>query len=58
MSKGEVRIKLSVPSVGYRRWMFFNRFALQRVDGHVLALFGLVDDSNVLRDSYGCMLTK
>jgi hypothetical protein len=58
MSKAEVKIKLSVPVVGYRRRMFFNRFALQRIDGHLLACFGLVDDSSFLRDSYACMLTK
>jgi hypothetical protein len=58
MSKAEVKIKLAVPAVGYRRRMFFNRFALLRIEGHVLALFGLVDDANKLRDSYACMLTK
>lgn len=58
MSKGEVKIKLSVPSAGYQRRMFFNRFALQRIDGHVLSYFALVDDSGILKDLYACMLTK
>jgi len=58
MSKSEVKIKLSIPSVGYPRRMFFNRFALQRIDGHALTCFALVDNSGVLRDSYACMLSK
>lgn len=58
MSKGEVKIKLAVPSVGYPRRMFFNRFALLRIDGHALVCFALVDDSGLLRDIYACMLTK
>ncbi|NOS69684.1 MAG: hypothetical protein HOP33_07120 [Verrucomicrobia bacterium] len=58
MSKGEVKIKLAIPSVGYQRRMFFNRFALQRIDGHALAFFALVDDSGLLRDIYACMLSK
>ena len=58
MSKGEIKINLSIPSGGYQRRMFFNRFALQRIDGHVLSYFALVDDSGLLRDIYACMLTK
>ncbi|MBI2928789.1 MAG: hypothetical protein HYY24_24260 [Verrucomicrobia bacterium] len=58
MSKGEVKIKLSVPATGYRRRMFFNRFALQWIDGHALACFALVDESGILRDTYACMLTR
>jgi hypothetical protein len=58
MSKSEVKIKLSIPAVGYLRRMFFNRFALQRIEGHALTYFGLVDDSGILRDSYACMLSK
>ncbi|MEK7675253.1 MAG: hypothetical protein AAB676_05380 [Verrucomicrobiota bacterium] len=58
MSKSEVKIRLSIPSVGYPRRMFFNRFALQRIEGHALAYFALVDDSGILRDSYACMLSK
>ncbi len=58
MSKAEVKIKLSIPSGGYKRRMFFNRFALHRIDGHVLAYFGLVDESGLLRDIYATMLTK
>jgi hypothetical protein len=54
----EVKIKLSIPSVGYLRRMFFNRFALQRIEGHTLAYFALVDDSGILRDIYACMLSK
>ena len=58
MSKGEVKINLSISPVSYRRRMFFNRFALQRIDGHVLAYFALVDDSAILRDIFACTLSK
>lgn len=58
MSKGQVTIKLSVPATGYQRRMFFNRFALQWIDGHALAYFALVDDSGILRDVYACMLSR
>ena len=58
MSKGEVKIKLSVPPTGYSRRMFFNRYALQWIDGHALTYFALVDDSGILRDVYACMLSR
>ncbi|MDH7502014.1 MAG: hypothetical protein QHJ82_04770 [Verrucomicrobiota bacterium] len=57
--KGEVKIRVSVPATGYRRGMFFNRFAIQWIDGrHALADFALVDAVGNLRDSYACLLSR
>lgn len=58
MSKGEVKVRLSVPPTGYPRRMFFNRFAVQWLGGHALVFFALVDDSGILRDVYACTLTR
>jgi len=58
MSKGEVKIKLSVPVTGYPRRMFFNRFAIQWIGGHALTYFALVDGSGILRDIYACMFSR
>ncbi len=58
MSKGEVKIRVSVPITGYRRRMFFNRFAIQWLDGHALAHFALVDGAGNVRDSYACVLSR
>jgi hypothetical protein len=58
MSKGEVKINLSVPATGYPRRMFFNRFAIQWIGGHALTYFALVDDSGILRDVFACMLSR
>ncbi|NLH73442.1 MAG: hypothetical protein GX456_10350 [Verrucomicrobia bacterium] len=58
MTKGEVKIRVSVPTTGYRRRMFFNRFAIQWICGHALAHFALVDAVGNLRDSYACVLSR
>jgi hypothetical protein len=58
MSRGEVKIRLSIQPTGYRRRMFFNRFALHWFDGHALAYFALVDDSGTPRDIYACMFSR
>jgi hypothetical protein len=57
-TKGETRINIALPTIGYKRRMVFNRFALQRIDLHVFISFGLVDDSGMLRDHYACVLSK
>ena len=56
--KREAKISISISPTGYRRRMLFNRFYLQKIDQHILAHFGLVDDSGFLRDSYAISLTK
>lgn len=58
MSKGEARVRVTVPVTGYRRRMFFNRFAIQWLEGHALAHFALVDGAGNVRDSYACVLSR
>ncbi|HPC60281.1 MAG TPA: hypothetical protein PKX23_06455 [Verrucomicrobiota bacterium] len=58
MSKGELKIRVTVPVTGYQRRMFFNRFAIQWLDGHALTHFALVDRAGNVRDSYACMLSR
>jgi len=58
MSKNEIKIRLSLPANGYRRWMFFNRFAIQRIGNHALVHFALMDGSGILRDHYVCLLSE
>ena len=38
--------------------MFFNRFAIQWIDGHALVHFALVDAVGNLRDSYACVFSR
>ena len=54
----EAKISVSVPVTGYRKRMLFTRFSLQRIEGHILAHFGLLDDSGILRDAFACAFTK
>ena len=53
-----VTINVAMPVNGYRRRMFFNRFYLENIGEHVLAHFGLIDNSGFLRDVFLCALTK
>ena len=54
--KGSVQITL--PTTGFRRSMFFNRFAVERKDGFVLIHFGLVNNANVTVDSYSTVISE
>src|SRR5258708_3057537 len=54
--KGSVQITL--PTAGFRRSMFFNRFAVERKDGFVLIHFGLVNNANVTVDSYSTVISE
>jgi len=54
----EVKLSISIPVTGYRRRMLFTRFSLQRIEGHILAHFGLLDESGILRDSFSCAFSK
>jgi hypothetical protein len=58
MAKGEHKIPVSLAATGFKRTMFFNRFALERLGRHTIIHFGLIDDSGVLRDHYGCVVTE
>ena len=56
--KQEAKISISVSPTGFRRRMLFNRFFLQPIDAHILAYFGLVDDSGFLRDQFVIGISK
>jgi hypothetical protein len=58
MAKGEHKIAVAVQATGFKRTMYFNRFSLEKVGRHTLAHFGLIDESGVLRDHYGCILPE
>ena len=58
MTKPEtVQVELKIPASGFPRRMFFNCFFIQKIDGHSLFHFGLVDESSLLRDYYACLVT-
>ena len=54
--KGELGIV--VPATGFRRFMFFNRFAVEREEGFVRISFGNVNKANVLLDSYAAVIAE
>ncbi len=58
MAKGEHKIGVSIQATGFKRTMYFNRFSLEKIGRHTLAHFGLIDESGVLRDHYGCILPE
>jgi hypothetical protein len=50
--------EIAVPTTGFRRFMFFNRFAVEREDGFVRILFGNVNKANMLLDSYATVISE
>lgn len=58
MPKGEHKIAIAVQPTGFKRSMYFNRFALEPLGRHTLAHFGLIDESGVLRDNYSCFFPE
>jgi hypothetical protein len=49
---------IAVPTTGFRRFVFFNRFAVEREDGFVHIMFGNVNKANVLQDAYGTVISE
>jgi hypothetical protein len=49
---------IAVPTTGFRRFMFFNRFAVEREEGFVRILFGNMNKANVLLDSYSTVISE
>ncbi len=47
-----------VPTTGYRRFLFFNRFSVEREDGFVHMQFGFVNKLNLLVDSYATVISE
>lgn len=52
----QVTIALQLPKTGSRRYMVFNRYAIQIVDSFRLMFFGLVDNNGVLVGTYYCSI--
>lgn len=50
------KINVQIPTVGYRRSMFFTRFCIERIPAGALLHFGFVSESGFLYDSYSCFL--
>jgi len=51
-------LEIAVPTTGFRRFFFFNRFAVEREEGFVRIFFGNVNKANVLFDSYGTVISE
>jgi hypothetical protein len=49
---------IAVPTTGFRRFMFFNRFAVEREEGFVRIFFGNVSKSNVQLDAYATVISE
>lgn len=49
---------IAVPTTGFRRFMFFNRFTVEREDGFVRIMFGNVNKANALLDSYATVISE
>jgi hypothetical protein len=49
---------IAVPTTGFRRFMFFNRFAVDRDDGFVHIQFGCVNKANALIDAYATAISE
>lgn len=47
-----------MPTAGFRRFMFFNRFAVERDEGFVRISFGNLNKANVLLDSYATVISE
>jgi hypothetical protein len=52
----EIKVEVGLPSGGFRKYMFFNRFHIEREQGFVFVQFGLASSSGLL-DSYSCVLS-
>jgi len=50
------RIKVKVPSSGFRRSFSFNRYSIEELGTSFLLSFGLVDNQGYTRDSYACIV--
>ncbi len=51
-------VQINLPTTGFRRSMFFNRFAVERKDGFVFIHFGFVNSANVTTDSYSTTISE
>jgi len=49
---------ITVPTTGFRRFMFFNRFTVDRDDGFVHIQFGYVSKTNALVDTYATAISE
>ena len=50
-------LEIAVMTTGFRRFMFFNRFAVEREEGFVCIFFGHVNKTNLLLDSYATVIS-
>jgi hypothetical protein len=51
------KVTIALHDVNFRRSMFFNRYSIERVDGHALIDFGLVTSRFVV-DSYSVLIDQ
>jgi hypothetical protein len=52
----DVRMEVGSPLTGAKRRMFFNRFAVQSLDGHYLMHFAYEDEGGFLCDVFTCAM--
>jgi hypothetical protein len=55
LEQKEIRLEIGMPSDGFPKCMYFNRFRIEREEGFCPVQFGLVSGSALL-DSYSCVL--
>jgi hypothetical protein len=51
-------VGIILPTTGFKRYMLFNRFAVERADGFVQIHLGLVNKGNALVDSYSTAISE
>src|SRR6267142_3301298 len=49
---------IALPTAGFRRFMFFNRFAVEREEGFVHVHFGLITKASSLADAYSTAISE
>jgi hypothetical protein len=57
-AEDKTTLGIALPTTGFRRYMFFNRFAVERTPGFVHIQLGFVNKANVLLDSYSSVISE
>lgn len=54
----QASVAMALPTTGFRRFMFFNRFAVEREEGFVQIHLGMVNKAGTLADSYSAVMAE
>src|SRR5436190_1430698 len=55
---GKTAVGMAIQTSGFRRFMYFNRFAVEREESFVHIYFGNVNKANALVDSYCTVISE